>query len=455
LSHAVQQYFQHGGEIAAVVRVANQATRARIDLPAQGQLLRLHSRAPGSQIVLRASVDYDGFSRPEDKRFNLVVQRLARPGSQLVEDQELFRGLSMDESGERFVVDILRGSELVQLGGPLPDFRPDATRPEHPGQPLPYIDMSRPGGDGEELSDYDIVGSNDERTGIFALDDLDRVDLINIPLLASGHDHGVTTFLAAERYCARRRATLIWDPPWAWNSVDATLIGVRNAGLASPHAMSYFPRVCVLANPERYPTGMPAGGAVAGLIAANDRADCWQALDAGHVRLKSGLAPALTISARQGEMLQRNGINVFGNQPPHAGVLTGNVSLVGATAVSRLSQRLDSRRLLSHVLKSLEQNTRWALKAPWGRDLERRLISQIETFLHGLFERGAFPVARPEQAYFAKLQAAIQGHERELVVRIGIALNRPGEFHVYDIVHRAERSTARPAPALEATQLAG
>jgi len=455
LSHAVQQYFQHGGQIAAIVRIANNATRARIDLPAQGQLLRLHSCAPGSQIVLRASVDYDGYPRPDDNRFNLVVQRLARPGSQLVEDQELFRGLSMDESDERFVVDVLRASELVQLGGPLPDHRPDATRAEHPGQPLPYVDMGWPGGDGEELSDYDIVGSNDERTGIFALDDLEHVDLVNIPLLASGHDHGVTTFLAAERYCARRRATLIWDPPWAWNSVDTTLIGVRNAGLASPHAMSYFPRVCALANPERYPSGMPAGGAVAGLMAANDRSERWQDLDAGHGRLKSGLAPVVTISARQAAMLQRNGINVFTSRPPHTGVLTGNVSLVGANAVARLCQRLDRRRLLSHVLKSLEQHTRWALKTHWSREFEQRLIGQIDTFLRGLFERGAFPVARVEQAYFAKLQAAIQGHERELVVRIGIALERPGEFQVYDIVHRAERSMARPAPVLEATQLAG
>jgi hypothetical protein len=100
LSVAVQQYFEHGGAVAVVVRVANNATRARVDLPAQSQLLRLHAREPGSRFVLRASVDYDGV-QSNDERFNLVLQRLARPGSQLVEDQELFRGLSMDESDDR------------------------------------------------------------------------------------------------------------------------------------------------------------------------------------------------------------------------------------------------------------------------------------------------------------------------------------------------------------------
>jgi hypothetical protein len=102
LSVAVQQYFEHGGAVAVVVRVANNATRARVDLPAQSQLLRLHAREPGSRFVLRASVDYDGVKSNEE-RFNLVVQRLARPGSQLVEDQELFRGLSMDESDGRSI----------------------------------------------------------------------------------------------------------------------------------------------------------------------------------------------------------------------------------------------------------------------------------------------------------------------------------------------------------------
>lgn len=453
LGVAVQQYFQHGGRAAAVVRVANAATRARIDLPAQGQLLRLHAREPGSQIVLRASVDYDGTGSNE-QRFNLVVQRLTRPGSQLVEDQELFRGLSMRESDDRFIVDALRASQLVQLGGPLPDRRPDATRAEHPGQPLPYVDMSAPGGDGDELTDYDIVGSNDERTGLFSLDDLPRVDLLNIPLLGSGADLGMTAFLAAERYCAGRRAMLIWDPPWSWDSAATALLGLRAGGLASADAMSYFPRVCHAVSPERHPLGVPAGGAVAGLMAASDRSGDWRSIEAGRAPLKAGLVPQIGIDEHERKLLKRSGVNVFEAQPPHGAALLGNVSLVGSSTVSRLWQRLDRRRLAMHVLKTLEQHTRWALRAEWNRGFGDLLVEQVETYLRALFERGAFAGERPAQAYFVKLQAAIQGTEPELVLRVGIALEQAGHFQVYDVVHRSERSVARPAPPREAGQLA-
>lgn len=453
LSVAVQQYFEHGGAVAAVVRVANNATRARVDLPAQGQLLRLHAREPGNRFVLRASVDYDGIKSNEEQ-FNLVVQRLARPGSQLVEDQELFRALSMDESDDRFVVDALRSSELVQLGGPLPDCRPDATRAEHPGQPLPYIEMSSSGSDGEELTDYDVVGSNDERTGLFALDDLDRIDLVNIPLPVSGHDLGLTTFLAAERYCARRRAILLWDPPWSWDSAATALLGVRGGGLASASAMTYFPRVVHTVSPERHPQGVPAGGAVAGMLAENDRADHWQVLDGANASLKAGLVPSLPVTDRESGLLRGSGINVFVNGRGHRTHLEGNISLGASSSVSHIWQRLDRCRLLGHILKSLEQHTRWALSAKWNRDFEQQLVGDVRAFLGALFAGGALCGDRPEQAFFIKLQAAIRGEQRELVLRIGVALDKPNEFQIYDVIHRAGQSTTRPAPPREAAQLA-
>ena len=122
--------------------------------------------------------------------------------------------------------------------------------------------------------------------------------------------------------------------------------------------------------------------------------------------------------------------------------------------MSRLAQHLDRRRLVSHILKSLEQHTRWALRAQWNRQLEQSLVGQVRAFLHELFERGALAGSRPEQAYFAKLRAAIQGEDRELVLRIGVALQQPGQFQVYDVVHRTDRSVAQPAPPAEVSQLA-
>jgi hypothetical protein len=360
----------------------------------------------------------------------------------------------MAESEEDFVIDALRASELVQLGGPLPDRRPDATRAEHSGQPLPYIDMSAPGGDGEELTDYDIVGSNDERTGLFSLDDLPRIDFINVPLLASGVDLGVTTFLAAERYCARRHATLIWDPPWSWTSAASALVELRGRGITSPDAMSYFPRIRQAVSPERHPLGLPAGGAIAGLLAAHDRGEYWRSLDERPVYLKGGLVPQLPVEEREARVLKRHGINVLTVSQGHGAMLTGNVSMLGTSAVSRLWQRLDRRRLLAQVLKTLEQHTRWALRAKWSRGFERELVGQIHAYLRELFEVGALAGARADQAYFVRLRAGIAGEHGEIALRVGVALERAAEFQVYDLIHRAGGSVARPAPPCELAELA-
>jgi len=264
VSFAVQHFFLHGGEAAVVVRVANRATRALLEVPAGTEALLLQARQPGSREFLRASVDYDRVEASQD-RFNLVVQRLGRPGSQLVDDQELFESLSMDATDERFVVDALHDSELVRLIGPLPLTRPDATRPTRPGEPVPYLAAAASGTDGEELTDYDVIGSNSEGTGLFALDRCEQVDLVCVPS-PPGHDLGSTSFVAATRYCERRRALLIWDPPWSWSSASAAVFGVRTSDLISRHAVSYFPRVLPRADAGRYAHGMPACGAVAGLL---------------------------------------------------------------------------------------------------------------------------------------------------------------------------------------------
>ena len=47
--------------------------------------------APGTREFLRAAVDYDGIGDNEDDCFNLVLQRVRTPGSEHIEDQEIFR----------------------------------------------------------------------------------------------------------------------------------------------------------------------------------------------------------------------------------------------------------------------------------------------------------------------------------------------------------------------------
>jgi phage tail sheath protein FI len=458
VSFAVQHFFQHGGETAVVVRVANRATRATITIPAGREQLRLQARQPGSREFLRVSIDYDRVERAPDK-FNLVIQRLSRPGSQLVDDQELFEGLSMDPTDERFVVDALHDSELVRLVGPLPNYRPEATRTGVPGMPIPYIAVTTAGTDGDELTDYDIIGSNSEGTGLFALDRCEQVDLVCVPA-PPGRDIGITSFVAATRYCERRRALLVWDPPWSWSTADSAVLWLRSSGHESRNAVTYFPRVRPRGDLGRYPLGMPACGVVAGMLARCDRSGVWSEMPPVDTTLKGNLAPLVDLGARQAASLQRQGVNTFVRLQPGIAALQGNVSFAGAAAVDSLSQRLSSGRLTAFVVRSIERHTRWVFTAERTDELAADLERQAWIFLSRLKQRGALVGATPEQSFFVRtsaVRAPGTSRDRDVTVtlRIGFAPRTPNEFLTYDFRFHALSASTEVVPVRDAERQLG
>ena len=457
VSLAVQHFFSHGGENAVVVRVANRATRAMLELPAGREILRLQARQPGSREHLRVSVDYDRVERTPDK-FNLIIQRVPRAGSQLVDDQEVFEGLSMDPTDERFIVDALQESELVRLVGPLPSYRPTATRAPNPGQPIPYITVRQAGSDGEELTDYDIIGSNAEGTGLFALDRCERVDLICVPS-PPGRDLGSTSFLAATRYCERRRALLVWDPPWAWESADSAVLGLRASGQGSRHALTYFPRVRPRGDLGRYVAGIPACGVVAGMLARCDLGGVWHRMPPVDTTLKGGLTPLIEIGQKQAAILQRMGVNTFIRLQPGVAALQGNVSFAGAAALDSLWQNLSASRLTAHVLRSIEEETRWVFAARQPDELANDLERQVWIFMSRLKQRGALVGATPDQAFFVRTSAALDpktdGRDVAIALRIGFAPRAPNEFLTFDFRYHAASLTTEVRPVRDAERNLG
>jgi len=99
VSYAVEQFFDNGGRQAIIVRAINGARSSTLALPAGGTQLKLMAVNPGSREYLRAAVDYDGVSGED--RFNLIVQRLAVPGSEQVQEQEILRNLSIEPGSAR------------------------------------------------------------------------------------------------------------------------------------------------------------------------------------------------------------------------------------------------------------------------------------------------------------------------------------------------------------------
>jgi len=326
----------------------------------------------------------------------------------------------------------------------LPSYRPAPTRAANPGQAIPYISVKQAGSDGEELTDYDVIGSNAESTGLFALDRCERIDLICVPS-PPGRDLGSTSFLAATRYCERRRALLVWDPPWTWTSVDSAVLALRASGHASRQALTYFPRVRPRGDLTRYGAGMPACGVVAGMLARCDQGGVWHHMPPVDTTLKGGLAPLLEIGEKHAATLQRMGVNTFVRLQPGVAALQGNVSFAGSGALDTLAQNLAARRLTLFVLRSIEEQTRWVFAPERPDQLAEDLERQVWIFLSRLKQHGALAGVTPDQAFYVRTSAALEprrdGRDVAVALRVGFAPRAANEFVAYDFRYHASSLT--------------
>jgi hypothetical protein len=241
LGYAVEQFFDNGGREALIVRVVNGARSATLTLRAGTGELRLRAVRPGTREFLRAGVDYDNIPESESAEFNLVVQRVRVQGTGQVEDQEIFRRLSLNPAAAAFVPRVLADSALVRLAGDIPAQRPDRTVDAASGLATGYVNSNTDGDDGAPLTDYDLIGRSGDRTGLFALESADYFNFLCIPPLSREQDVGPIALLVGARFCKDHRALLIVDPPSRWLTADDALQGMRNWNLASENARDVLP----------------------------------------------------------------------------------------------------------------------------------------------------------------------------------------------------------------------
>lgn len=388
LGPAVKQFFDHGGRNLYVVRVANNARAAMICLPASGSALVLRAVEPGSTECVRAAVDYDGIDRANDELFNLTLQRVD-PDTGLVSDQEMYRKLSYREEADSFVADALLVSSLVCVEKPFPSHRPEVTAPEDSQSGSSYIDHVQDGTDGQELSDYDLVGSRPDSCGIFALDQVDHFDILYVPPPGKSIDTGPAAVLAAERYCRSRGAMLIVDPRAGSETPEAMMRDVREQGYASPNLVGYFPRLSVRKHGDTAPRA--AGAAIAGLLCKLDRLHGpWRSLDQHGLGLSRDLVPAVLVDEEDAQALVREGINVIVPGPAARARVTGSTTMARGSEMQRPLASLAVRRLCLRIVNSIEQATRWAVFEPVDENLAQRIRSQVFAFLSALVDMGAF-----------------------------------------------------------------
>lgn len=438
LSYAVQQFFLNGGADALIVRLANTAAAAEIELPAGGGnpfvLLAANEGTWGNG--LRAFVDYNTATPGSSSEFNLTVEYVE---AGQVKSSEVFRNLEMTANSSRYVGDVLRlesGLVRLQINDDTPATRPDASATDPQGSPVP-VTVTAQGSDGTALNNTLYQGSESQKTGIYALEKADLFNLLCLPPLTRDLDIDTTVWSDALAYCSRRRAMLIVDSPRDWLTSAAATSGLNalTSAMATPqNAALFFPRVR-LADPlkENRLADFAACGVVAGVMARTDvQRGVWKA-PAGTDATLAGVRE-LTVKLTDGENGQLNplGVNCLRAFPVYGNVVWGARTVAGADRRASEWKYIPVRRLALFLEESLYRGTQWVVFEPNDEPLWAQIRLNLGAFMQNLFRQGAFQGSTPREAYFVKCdrETTTQNDINLGIVNIvvGFAPLKPAEF---------------------------
>jgi hypothetical protein len=274
--------------------------------------------------------------------------------------------------------------------------------------------------------------------GLRLLESLDEPTVIAAPDahgVAAGND-GVKAIqrelvTACERVVGR---IALVDPPPGLDP-QGVLDWRARSRIDSPAAAAYYPWI-EASDPSCATTvAVPPSGHVAGLWARVDgRTGPHRAPTAEAVLAADGAVSPLT--GAQQHTLNRAGLNCLRGWPGP------ELRAWGACTLSTDPdlRYLHRQRTVGHLVASIAQGTRWASEEDNREDLRASLRATVTVFLHGAWREGALLGDTAAQAFFVRcddgLNDARARARGEVVLEVGLAVRRPGDFRVLRISHR-------------------
>jgi uncharacterized protein len=189
---------------------------------------------------------------------------------------------------------------------------------------------------------------------------------------------------------------------------------------------------------------LPPSGAIAGIYASVDR-------DRGVWKAPANVAVASVIDltqlftdAEQGALnvdpTSGKSINVIRSFTGRGILVWGARTLAGNDNEWRY---IPVRRLFITIEESTKKATAFAVFEPNDSTTWLKVKAMIESYLYGLWERGALAGAKPEDAYFVNVglgttmttQNILEGL---MIVEIGVAAVRPAEFIILRFTHKLQ-----------------
>jgi phage tail sheath protein FI len=295
------------------------------------------------------------------------------------------------------------------------------------------------GNDGGLPQPIDLQGLRSQKTGLFALE---NVDIFNILCLPDQSDPGLLSTAIA--YAAERRAFVVLDFPIGVDSMaDAKAYMASNGTLRNKNAAIYFPRIHMpdpLDNGR--PRAFPAAGAVAGIYARTDATrGVWKAPAGTEARLGGVQKVDVPLTDPENGALNPLGINCIRTFPVYGPVIWGSRTLEGADALASEWKYVPVRRFALFLEESLFRGTKWVVFEPNDEPLWAQIRLNLGAFMQNLFRQGAFQGQTPREAYFVKCdkETTTQTDVNLGIVNIlvGFAPLKPAEFVIIKIQQMA------------------
>jgi phage tail sheath protein FI len=304
------------------------------------------------------------------------------------------------------------------------------------------------GDDGSPVSNFDLVGTADRKTGLHALDDITDVGFIAIP---GASDPAVVS--AAVGYCGiRQDCFYIADAPGkrtrdfpTTEPVHAQDFMRNKVSPKNSYGALYYPwlqiadRAGAGKNPKRY---LPPSGFIAGLYARTDnQRGVWKAPAGTEAGLIGPIGLEYSVTDAEQDILNPIGVNCV-RQFAASGIVVWGARTFAAQSDPEY-RYVPVRRYTIYLRQSIYRGTQWAVFEPNDTPLWEALKANIDDFMMGEFRKGALAGATPEEAFDVKCDAELnppsEVNAGRVNMEIAFAPLKPAEFVIIRISQKSQR----------------
>lgn len=303
------------------------------------------------------------------------------------------------------------------------------------------------GTNGTPVSNFDLKGTADRKSGLHALDHIDDVNFIAIP---GATDSGVIDY--AVGYCKNRgdcffiadapgkesRDTPITTPPKVQDFLRNKITVKESYGALYYPWLEIQDPVGPGKNPRRF---VPPSGFIAGLFARIDNTrGVWKAPAGTEASVLGAVSVEYPVTDAEQDILNPIGVNCLRFFADSGLVVWGARTL--AAQKDPEYRYVPVRRYVIYLRQSIYRGTQWAVFEPNDAPLWAALKANIEDFLMGELRKGALAGRTPAEAFDVKCDAdlnpASEVNAGRVNMEVRVALLKPAEFVIIRISQKTQ-----------------